>query len=265
MSEPSSSVTQTSPSSPAEEHFALCRRLGLDGFTLRTRILPPAFVASPLIVLALTMLPALDERQKWWAMLPLGATPLIALVARRAGRQIEFDLFIAWGGMPTTRRLRFTEDDADEAEIARRHQEVERILGGGLVLPTNRKERRDPDGADRAYASAMKRIVARVRNNPEFPLVNKENASYGYARNLYGLKKAGVGIALLTLLVSAGMGGWAVSTSNVGGFGWLSGAALAATLALALWSQVDAAFVKTNADGYADRVIDALDELPSAP
>jgi hypothetical protein len=52
------------------------------------------------------------------------------------------------------------------------------------------------------YASAVKWLQERCRGKA-FPLVEKENAEYGFRRNMRGLKPIGVAACLAALLISA--------------------------------------------------------------
>ena len=52
------------------------------------------------------------------------------------------------------------------------------------------------------YASAVKWLQERCRGKA-FPLVEKENAEYGFRRNLRGLKPIGITACLVALLISA--------------------------------------------------------------
>lgn len=172
-------------------------------------------------------------------------------------------LYEQWAGTPTTVRLRYN-GTTSAAEIDRRHREVERVLGDGTSLPDRASELADPVEADREYEATMARVIAKIRNSDGHPLVVIESSNYGYARNLYGLKRLGLVIAAGTFAFSIGMGA-AVS--------WQAEAAearplvlpvIASLIALLLWPRVTPTFVRPNADAYADRVIEAAANLPPA-
>jgi hypothetical protein len=175
---------------------------------------------------------------------------------------VQPGLWAAWGGTPTTDRLRYR-SHPDHAEVARRHREVERVLGAGLTLPSAAHEAADPAAADAAYTSAVQRLIALTRNQPQHRLLNVENRHYGFARNLYGLKPFGQWCATIvaagTVLSGAGMAvgdGWQSTTP-------LLLPASVSTIALFAWRQVTPDFVRPSADAYADRLIETLEQLPT--
>jgi hypothetical protein len=71
-----------------------------------------------------------------------------------------------------------------------------------FVVPTEQQEVADPKAADAMYASAVKWLQERCRGKA-FPLVEKENAEYGFRRNLRGLRPIGLTACFAALLISA--------------------------------------------------------------
>lgn len=241
---------------------------GLDIYTMRARWAPALLACLPLLALALVALPYLTGADKMWSLVSLAVTTFAALTARKAGNRVQPELYAEWGGAPTTMRMRFASGTSAQ-EIRRRHKLVERILGDGLLMPTQSEEADDPLGADVEYEAVMRRIVARVRNLRGHGLAIAENRNYGFARNLLGLKRLGQASAVLSALLSVGAAAVLVLAQGVAE-GLVNALPLAlpflvAGVALMLWPQVDADFVKPSADAYADRVVDALDQLATHP
>ena len=236
---------------------------GLDLYSLRTRVAPALLASAPALALGISCLALLPDGQKLWSLLALGLTSYAALATRRAGLRAQALLFARWGGTPTTSRLRYRENP-NAGEIGRRHREVERTLGGGLRLPDQFQEQADPLAADVEYDAAMRRIVSKVRHHPDARLVMLENRNYGYARNLFGLKRYAVSCAVAVFVVCL------ASSALLGGLAdWRDAVPLTlpivvSIVALPTWVGLDADFVKPSADAYADRVVDMLDELPTA-
>jgi hypothetical protein len=71
-----------------------------------------------------------------------------------------------------------------------------------FVAPTVQQEETSPRAADASYASAVKWLQERCRGKA-FPLVEKENAEYGFRRNLRGLKPIGLTVCFAALLIAA--------------------------------------------------------------
>ncbi len=53
------------------------------------------------------------------------------------------------------------------------------------------------------YDSAVRRLRERTRDRRQFDLVFKENVSYGFHRNVYGLRWAGRPLALLCVVANS--------------------------------------------------------------
>jgi hypothetical protein len=144
-------------------------------------------------------------------------------------------------------------------EVQRRHERISTAIG--RTLPTATEEAEDEAGADEQYEDAAKSLRERTRDATTFPLVADENAEYGFRRNLLGIRPYGlasglagatVGAAVLTGLIGGGHGesaAWAVAGA----------ASLGETLFFLL--VVRPAWVRSAADLYAHRLLDAADLL----
>jgi hypothetical protein len=236
--------------------------LGFDVYTVRARVAPALLTAAPALALGVAVLPLLPGAHKLWSLLAVGLSTYAASTARKAGNRVQPELFRLWGGTPTTKRLRYR-DNASSSEVSRRHKDVERVLGGGLRLPMEKDERSDPEAADAEYSAAARRIIHRVRNDPAQRLLNIENRNYGFARNLYGLKPIGLWCAGGAFSVSAVLGTAMGFSRSWSAASFLLLPALASVVAVVLWRQVDADFVRPQADAYADRFIEAVEQLAS--
>jgi hypothetical protein len=231
----------------------------VDLYTLRARVAPAVLAASPALALAVGLLPLLPGAQELWTLLAIGVTTFAALVARRAGNRVQPALWASWGGMPTTSRLRYR-DNPSSQEVTRRHDLLVRVLGDGLVLPDEEHEAQDPLAADAEYEAANRRLIARVRNRPEHWLLQIENRNYGYSRNLLGLRTFAMRCAVGTLLVCAIAVVVAMSVDEFSLAPLMLPVAVSGA-ALVPWRMVDEAFVRPSAEAYADRLMDALEDL----
>ena len=176
------------------------------------------------------------------------------------GKRLEPSLWRSWGGPPTTRYLRHTNDEFNAATRERVHTRLREI---GLEIPTAAEEESDPDRADELYASAIDELRRRTRpgDTNRFPLVYTGNIEYGFRRNLLGLKKIGVGVSL----VSLGAAGWALlnAWNTAGGFSPVPVVTTLLTVCIVLgWLlgvRPDA--VRLTADRYARFLLEAALEL----
>src|SRR5690606_14015952 len=69
-------------------------------------------------------------------------------------------------------------------------------------MPSATAEAHDPGSADAAYDSCALYLRDRTRDKTAFPLVYAENVNYGFRRNLWGMKKAGVVISVCALVAT---------------------------------------------------------------
>lgn len=130
----------------------------------------------------------------------IGGITLLSVVARTLGKRTEERLNAAAGGWRTTVVLRHRDSTVD-AYTKRRYHERLNALCNGFVLPTADEEGRDPRDADARYRSATRRLIE-LRRDAKYRMLHKENALYGFRRNLLGLKPIGILTILLAMVLS---------------------------------------------------------------
>lgn len=127
-------------------------------------------------------------------------------IARSLGQSADRGLFDEWGGKPTSRWLLRSDGKLDELTKTRYRRYLEEHIDG-WEAPSQADEETDREGAMDRYDSAIRRLREATRDRrdrPHFSLVFTENVSYGFLRNLYGLKWLGALIASLCVLFCAG-------------------------------------------------------------
>lgn len=117
----------------------------------------------------------------------------------------------------------------------------------------------DPEGADARYAVAVGALRQRTRTGPEFRLVAHQNAEYGLRRNCLGLRPVALAVVAAVLAVS-------VVLITAQGEGWNFALAIGVSiLALPVWGfLVTPEWVRSAADLYAERLMEAVESLASA-
>jgi hypothetical protein len=123
-------------------------------------------------------------------------------IARDEGKRAEPHLFDCWGGKPTTILLRWSDSEIDPLTKARYHRVLSSLIG--LDLPDAASEVSDSRNAENLYNSAVHALIEK-RRSKTYTLIFAENCNYGFARNLHGLRWAGVASNAVTaaLLVNA--------------------------------------------------------------
>ncbi len=163
----------------------------LDAYTMKARLVPAIIAGAPAFAFAAIFV-------SWGS---LGFTHLIAGtaltvlfaafadVARRRGKAIEPRLIERMGGLPTTTTLRHRDEAYDADTKAGFHAFIAAKLG--KPAPTAAEEAADPAAADGYYARGATWLRENTRDAKKFDILLNENISYGFRRNLLGLKLPG--------------------------------------------------------------------------
>lgn len=227
-----------------------------DKYVLFARISPVAIVALP-IFLAVTAWIAFSQ----WPMKLLGGgffaigAFALAQLTRDAGKRIEPALWVSWGGPPSVRFLRHGDTTIAAGSKAAMHR---RLIELGVVghMPTEDEERQNPDAADAIYRTCsdwLRRKAVELKANAPFDVVHSENISYGFRRNLLGIKPYGLAVVGVALVITAASF-WSGRRPYIE-----AGAILLLGVYLLLCA--NAASVKRAADEYAKRLLDGIQSL----
>jgi len=172
------------------------RLLGLDAYTFRARIAPALLVILPFVLGLTAWLPL--EAPLQTILLGFGGmialTALAAQLGRDRGRKLQPELFRRWGGAPSDLMLSFRHSSLDQETIRRYHEQLRWALPGLRIPGTREEEDASPEVAMQVYATCTRFLMERTRMDP---LVNEENANFGYRRNLFGLKPFGISTSIL--------------------------------------------------------------------
>lgn len=131
-----------------------------------------------------------------------GGPLLMAGVVRSRGLAVQHDLFGKWGGPPTTTLLLLNQATSNASLRDQRRRHAERVTGVSLLT---RAEEADETGrgAD-LIESAVTVLREKTRDTAKFPLVAAENRTYGFERNLLGVRPAGIATSALAAMFLAG-------------------------------------------------------------
>ncbi len=172
------------------------------------------------------------------------------------GKRLEPYLWDKWGGPPTTRFLRHSNNEFNSVTRARVHDKLRALR---LDVPSRDEQELDAVAADSCYQSCAHELIRRTRDADRFPLVFKGLVDYGLRRNLLALKPLAVPIAASALLVSL----FSVVSHRATNAPSVAHAATVVTAALLLswlvWVKDRA--VKLAADRYARFLLEAALDL----
>jgi hypothetical protein len=118
------------------------------------------------------------------------------------GTQLQDKLFAKWGGAATTIIMRHSDRRLDKYTKERYANKLKELVSN--FVPVSKKAERDNSkDADEMYRSAASYLKEKTRDVKTYPLVFKENISYGFSRNVRAFKAVGIVIAFLSLLANA--------------------------------------------------------------
>lgn len=173
----------------------------LDAYSLRARFFPAMLAVIPALA-ALAILVSWN----WFGLTSAIATtamPVLVFaaadVARRLGKRVEGQLYLKLGAKPSVAMLRYSDSTFDAATKA----QYRAFLSSKIhqAAPTEQGERDDPKTADAFYERGGGWLRENTRDTRTFPVLFSENITYGYRRNLLGLKWPALGLnAALVLL-----------------------------------------------------------------
>ena len=172
----------------------------LDAYSIRARLFPAILTIAPAVALALLATnwtdPGLSEivSTAGFAVLFFAAADL----ARRMGRRRERQLFAETGGKPYN-----TELCHDNSTLVKGMRDRYRAFIANKINQTplsEDDERQNPQLSRDFYDECFFWLRENTRDTERFKLLFHENVSYGFRRNLLGLKPVGI---LLNILVFA--------------------------------------------------------------
>jgi hypothetical protein len=175
----------------------------LDAYALKARYYPALLATIP----ALVALAILISRSKFGLTTAVASTAIPVLVfagadiARRLGKHIEDRIYAEMGGKPSVTMLRYSDDTFD----ATSKEQYRAFLSSKVnqPIPTEQQENDDPKAADAFYERGGGWLRENTRSTKKFPVLFAENVTYGYRRNLLGLKVPALATNAVLVLLCA--------------------------------------------------------------
>jgi len=234
----------------------------MDKYSLNARVYPLIIVFLPVVIIGVTYSFEYEKIQQTLSALGITAalTYFLSNIGRDQGKKKEDALWESWGGAPTSQLFSFRNNILDILTKERYHSRMEEIL--------EIKDNLDyinaaPHELDDTYRSWTKILISKTRNTKIFPLIFKELVSYGFRRNLWGLKPIGIAITII-----CAVGSFAFQIMNHGYsdlFGYTISfyiSELALIVHFLVWIFViNSEWVRIPAFGYAERLLESIDNL----
>jgi len=237
----------------------------LDPYSRQARLQPALIVVIPVAILIVVWFPALLS--VWGVVLTVasscGITVLLSQIARDRGKRREPELYAAWRGKPSVVLLRHADIRIDENTKARYRAFLKTQLPD-LKLPAPSEEEADPAVADRAYASVTAWLLTQTRDTKIFGLLFRENISYGFRRNLWGLKPIGLVVALTSACASTAALAYEYVALHEALLPQVVIVTAAVWILAFVWlSLITPSWVRIPADAYGQQLLAACDTLSS--
>jgi hypothetical protein len=242
-----------------------------DPYDLRARLFPALLVLTPAIVYLGSTYGAQHPTLALMASIAAacGGPYALASVVRTWGQRAQERLYRRWGALPTTMLLRHRDARLPPPTKRVYHRLIQDKLG--IDLPGQAQESADPTAADLAYDAAANALRPLTNDRSKFPCVFKELVAYGFNRNAYGARWAGAAVCILVALaVLFGAGALSMdepywNAMRLATLDIASGCTLGvAALLLLMWLfHFTARTVEQAGFGYARRLLETLDAIPS--
>jgi hypothetical protein len=162
-----------------------------DDYNRKSRLAPALLCFLPIILITVAFFPT--DIWSWGGFINIlvwfGFLRLLANFSRDRGKAREVELFKEWDGKPTTSFLRHRTTQ-NKIELDRLHNKLYKLTN--QKFPTFDEEVKDPDLADQIYEIYVKFLLAKTRDHSKFALLYEENCTYGFRRNLFGMKPFGI-------------------------------------------------------------------------
>jgi hypothetical protein len=171
-----------------------------DRYSIMAQQRPALLMLFPALISAVVLLPSL---QSWWAILlavtgACGVSVALAEFAQGKGKALEPKLISFWDQLPSVSMLRHRDSRLD-TQTKCRYKAFLASNVPGLIFPDAVGEAANPAMADDAYQSATNWLLARTRDKKVFRLLFEKNISYGFRRNMLGLRSLGIAVSLVAL------------------------------------------------------------------
>lgn len=172
-----------------------------DAYSLRARLFPAIIAAAPALA-ALVLLISWKSFELSNVILTVAIFVLFfatADFARSRGRAIELKLYSEHGGMPSITMFRRDDLTIDDGLKERYRAFLASKLG--VAVPSAEVECTNQAAADAFYEQCGVWLRQSTRDTKKFPLLFNENITYGFRRNLLGVKWPALTLNLLVVAI----------------------------------------------------------------
>lgn len=174
-----------------------------DAYSIRARLFPAIIAAAPALA-ALTLLISWKSFGLSNLIATLGILVLLFAISdfsRARGRALEGKLYAEHGGMPSIIMFRRNDGSIDAGSKDRYRAFLADKLA--VAAPSPADESTDQAAADSFYAQCGNWLRQNTRDTKKFPILFGENVTYGFRRNLLGVKILALSLNAVIVAVCA--------------------------------------------------------------
>lgn len=174
-----------------------------DTYSLNARVKPAFFIIFPIVLVVAVWF----ESSRTWGggivtfIISFGIISFAANQMSSKGNILQDKLFSKWGGAPTTIIMRHSDNRLDKYTKERYMQKLDAIIPNFKPISLD-DERKDLENSDEMYRTAANYLREHTRDIKKYPLIFKENISYGFSRNIRAFKVLGILSATSALTAS---------------------------------------------------------------
>jgi hypothetical protein len=172
-----------------------------DAYSLRARLFPAIIAAAPALA-ALALLISWKTFELSNAIATVAIVVLlfaIADLARARGRAIEPMLYKRQGGKPSI--VMFWRNDPTIDDALKERYRIFLADQLGVAAPTAAQEAADQAAADAFYEQCGVWLRQHTRDTKKFHLLFGENVTYGFRRNLLGVRWLAIALNLIVVVI----------------------------------------------------------------
>lgn len=172
-----------------------------DAYSIRARLFPAIIAAAPALA-AQALLISWKSFGLSNLIASIGVLVLLWAIAdfsRARGRAIEGKLYAEHGGMPSITMFRRSDPTIDAGSKDRYRAFLADKIGAAAPSPA--EETADQAAADAFYGQCGNWLRQNTRDTKKFPILFGENITYGFRRNLLGVKALALWLNLVVVAV----------------------------------------------------------------
>jgi hypothetical protein len=173
----------------------------LDAYTFRARLFPAVIGAAPALA-AVALLISWKTLELSNIVATIGLLVLIYALAdwaRKRGQDLQPGLYEQMGGKPSVTMMYRSDSSIDQVSKDRYRAFLATKIN--QTEPTAADETQNPCAANGFYELAGTWLRENTRDTKKFPILFNENVTYGFRRNLLGLKWAALALNIAVVSI----------------------------------------------------------------